>query len=321
MWDPNQLFSQLPFVLEKTSFAELGERYEGKVRDCYQQGAVRYLIATDRLSCFDRVVTSIPCKGQVLTQLAAYWFEKSAGIVQNHIISVPHPNVMVAKECQILPIEVVVRGYLAGSAWRDYQAGRSISGVTLPGGMQFGAQFAEPIITPSTKAARGEHDQPISEREIIERRIVSQDAWEQVREKALALFRLGARELSTRDLLLVDTKYEFGVHGGEIVLADEIHTLDSSRFWVATSYAERRMRREPPEMLDKEPTRQWLLERGFQGEGPIPHFTPEHRVQIACHYISSFERITGVRFEPLLGDVGSALAAWAKRLPLYQKGL
>ena len=297
------LSAQLPFVLDATHFDFLGERYEGKVRDTYRQGDERILITTDRLSCFDRVVTTVPFKGQVLNELACHWFKLTEGIVANHIIEVPDPNVMRVRNCAILPVEVVVRGYLAGSAWRDYAAGREVSGVRFPHGLRFGDRLPTPMLTPSTKAAKGSHDEPISEAEIVARGIVDRSVWEQVREVALRLFAVGQAESAKRGLILVDTKYEFGLVGEELILADEIHTLDSSRYWVAATLDERLGRGEDPEMLDKEPTRQWLLKQGFKGDGPIPLFTADHRVGIAHHYINCFERITGRSFEAQVGPV------------------
>lgn len=309
MISDNDLFTQLDFVLEETHFESIGERYEGKVRDTYRCGDERILITTDRLSCFDRVVTSVPFKGQVLNQLAVHWFGLTEHIVPNHLIEVPDPNVMRVRNCQIVPVEVVVRGYLAGSAWRDYAAGRPVSGVVLPSGMRFGDELPEPTLTPSTKAAKGLHDEPVSEQEIVARGMVEPSVWGAIREAALALFDLGQQESAARGLVLVDTKYEFGLIDGELVLADEIHTLDSSRYWVAETLADRLKRGEDPEMLDKEPTRQWLLHQGFKGDGPIPNFTAAHRVDIARHYIDCFERISASPFEGRVGPVLPRISA------------
>ena len=286
------LYAQLENVLARTSFDSLGSKYEGKVRDSYLSDSVRYLLTTDRLSCFDVVLTTIPFKGQVLNQLAIDWFASVEDIMPNHLIDVPHPNVLVVKNVDILPIEVVVRGYLTGSAWRDYQSGKAISGIALPAGLARSQKFETPLLTPSTKAERGKHDEPIAEAEIIARNIVDKKIWAEVREKALALFARGQELAAERGLLLVDTKYEFGILNGTVVLADEIHTLDSSRYWIADTYAARFSAGELPSMLDKEPTRHWLLENGYTGEGTPPAFTAEHRIRIARHYISSYEQIT-----------------------------
>ncbi len=303
----NLIQSQIPHVLNETDFSFLGEKYEGKVRDSYVQGDKRFLITTDRLSCFDVVVACVPFKGQVLNELAIHWFEQAKDIMPNHIIACPDPNVMVVRNCEILPVEVIVRGYITGSAWRDYEAGKAVSGIELPKGLRANQQLPEPILTPSTKAERGEHDEPISESEILSRGIVAEDLWNTVREKAFALFALGQEKALEQGLILVDTKYEFGLIDGELILADEIHTLDSSRYWVAESYQERFEAGESPVMLDKEPTRQWLLSQGYKGEGEIPTFTEDHLVSLSKHYMDSFEQIAGKSFTPFGGDVRSRI--------------
>jgi len=286
--------SSMPRPLQETDFPWLGERYSGKVRDSYVRDGKRILIATDRLSAFDRVITTVPGKGQVLTQLAKYWFDRCASVVENHVLAVPDPCVMVGREVSIIPVEVVVRGYVAGSAWRDYRAGRAVSGVTLPAGLHEFERLPQPILTPSTKEVLGKHDVPISEQEIVSRGIVNASLWDRIRETALKLFGLGTRELEGRGLLFADTKYEFGVLDGRLVLADEIHTLDSSRFWVSSTYEERLRNGESPEMLDKEPIRRWLTERNFTGEGAIPVIPDDYREELTRHYLKSFKLITGV---------------------------
>jgi phosphoribosylaminoimidazole-succinocarboxamide synthase len=205
---------------------------------------------------------------------------------------------MIAREVSIIPIEVVVRGYLAGGAWRDYQSGLPVSGVTLPAGLRQFEVLPAPIITPSTKEALGKHDMPISESEIVSRGLVDARIWEQVRSKALSLFRMASAELAERGLIFVDTKYEFGLLDGEVVLADEIHTLDSSRFWLAHSYEASLEQGAAPEMLDKEPIRRWLMDRGFKGEGDPPPIGEEYRAELMRHYVHSFELITGSSFSP-----------------------
>lgn len=303
----DQIRAQLPHVLTSTQFPFLGSQYIGKVRDNYTKGDVRYLIASDRLSCFDVVVTSIPFKGQVLTQMAHHWFKISSDIVANHIIDVPDPNVMVVRSCEMLPVEVVVRAYLTGSAWRDYEAGRAISGVRLPPGLRASEKLPAPLITPSTKAAKGSHDMPISEADILAQGLVADTLWQKVREVSLALFALGQKQAAGRGLILVDTKYEFGLYQGKLTLVDEIHTLDSSRYWRALSYPTAIETGQAPEMLDKEPTRQWLLQQGYKGEGEIPHFTDDHRVKIARHYIDSYEAVVGSPFVAEVGPVASRI--------------
>ncbi len=285
------------------------KKVEGKVRDCLLLGAKRLLIATDRLSAFDVVLTTIPFKGQVLTQMARHWFEKTAHIIPNHIISYPHPNVMLTQEVEILPIEVVVRGYLTGSAWRDYQAGKMISGIELPKGMKKSQKFQTPLITPSTKEERGKHDLPISEAEIIEKKIVSPEIWQQTRTKALELFNFGTKEAAKQGLILVDTKYEFGILKSEnkLILADEIHTPDSSRFWISESYQELFSKGEDPEMLDKEFVRKELISLGYMGEGTPPTLSDDFRVETALRYIQAFEKITGKKFEPSVGNIEKSI--------------
>lgn len=309
MVSETDLYEQLPHVLARTDMPFLGERYEGKVRDSYTRGDVRILITSDRLSCFDVVVTTVPFKGQVLTELAAYWFKQSQAVIPNHLIDLPDPNVMVVRNCEVFPVEIVVRAYLTGSAWRDYQAGKPVSGVELPSGLRPSEKLPEIIVTPSTKAAKGSHDMPISEAEIVSSGLVGKNLWQQAREAAMALFALGQQEAQQSGLLLVDTKYELGTYKGKLMLVDEIHTLDSSRYWVQETYEQRFLSGEPPEMLDKEPTRQWLLSKGFMGNGPIPEFSDAHRVQIARHYISSYERITRTPFAGKVGDVEARIEA------------
>jgi phosphoribosylaminoimidazole-succinocarboxamide synthase len=285
--------SKRPVALEGTNFDWVGERYVGKVRDSYVRGDQRILVATDRLSAFDRILTTVPGKGQVLTQLAKYWFDRCSSIVKHHVVAVPDPCVMVGQEVSIVPVEVVVRGYLAGSAWRDYVDGRPVSGVSLPRGMRQFEAFAEPIITPSTKEAVGKHDEPISEQDIVKRGIVSASLWEDIRTTAISLFKFGSQEVASRGLLFADTKYEFGVRDGQLFVADEMHTLDCSRFWVADTYERSLSAGESPEMLDKEPIRRWLLGRGFKGEGQPPVIPDEYRNELTDHYLRSFEKITG----------------------------
>jgi len=280
-------------ALSETHFSWLGSRYEGKVRDSYVRNRERILIATDRLSAFDRVLTTVPGKGQILTQMAKYWFDKTRSIISNHLIAIPDPCVMIARDVTILPVEVVVRGFIAGSAWRDYAAGHPISGVRLRPGLREFEQLPHPVVTPYTKEAVGKHDMPISEADLMKRGLVTPRVWQEVRERALELFALASAELSERGLLFADTKYEFGLLDGEVVLADEIHTLDSSRFWLQESYESRLAKGEAPEMLDKEPIRRWLLERGFSGEGLAPIIPDDYRWSLTEHYAKSFALVTG----------------------------
>lgn len=315
MLDRELVREQLAHTLQTVDLPNLGEKINGKVRDCYvrknsEGGKERILITSDRLSAFDKVLVTIPFKGQVLTQMAMHWFEETKDIVANHIISHPHPNVMIGREVKILPIEVVIRGYLTGSAWRDYQAGRDISGIKLPSGLKLSEKFPEPLITPSTKAEQGDHDEPISSQEIVARGIVEEKLWNQVCETALKLFARGTKKARERGLILVDTKYEFGVsESGELVLADEVHTQDSSRYWILDSYEERFKKGEVPEMLDKEFVRGWLIEQGYMGDGTPPVFSDDFRIDTALRYIEAYERITGKTFVPETGDVAKKIEA------------
>ncbi len=307
------LFDQLPLTLGSTHFSALGERYQGKVRDTYRRGEQLILVTTDRLSAFDHVLTTIPFKGEVLNRLAQFWFEKTAGIVKNHVLDVPDPNVTVARRCDPIPVEVVVRGYLTGSLWRDYQKGAHTAyGVPVPEGMKKDQRFDKPILTPSTKAQYGQHDEPISEQELLARRLVSPGDWARATEAALALFAEGQRWAKTQGLILVDTKYEFGLSQGELYVIDEMHTPDSSRYWVAEEYEGRFARGEDQQMLDKENIRQWLIqERGFQGQGTPPPIPDEVRVDLAQKYLAAYQRITG---QALRLEVGDAVARVEKNL-------
>jgi len=299
----DQIRAQIPHALQSTDFPGLGKRYQGKVRDSYVKGDKRVLIASDRISAFDRVLDTIPFKGEVLTRLATFWFGLTHEIIQNHIVSEPDPQVVVGKELKIIPVEVVMRGYLTGSAWRDYEAGKAISGITLPKGIKKNQKFEAPILTPSTKEEKG-HDQPISSEEVVSRGLATPEVWAKIEKAAKGLFLAGTAHATSRGLLFVDTKYEFGLdEKGNLVLADEIHTPDSSRYWYAKSYAERFAAGQDPESLDKEFVRRWLMERGWMGEGDAPKFDDDFKVKIARRYIGTYEELTG---QPFTADVGDA---------------
>ncbi|MFN8391991.1 MAG: phosphoribosylaminoimidazolesuccinocarboxamide synthase [Bdellovibrionota bacterium] len=312
MLERNVIEQQLKTTLNELDLPQLGEKYRGKVRDCYVVGSQRILITSDRLSAFDRVLTTIPFKGQVLNQMASYWFRETRHLVPNHIIAEPHPNVFVGREAKILPVEVIVRGYLTGSAWRDYQAGKAISGITLPKGLKKSARFETPLITPSTKAEHGVHDEPISSEEIVRTGLVEKKLWEETCDAALRLFAFGTKRAAENGLILVDTKYEFGVAPGangkpELIVADEIHTSDSSRYWVLSSYDDAYASGQDPVMLDKEFVRGWLMKQGYMGDGTPPAFPDAFRVDTAIKYIEAFERITGKQFEGLPGNPQEAI--------------
>ena len=300
-----QIQSQLDNCLLEAKFPQWESRYKrGKVRDMYLLENHRVLITTDRQSAFDHVLGTIPLKGQVLNRIAQYWFEQTKDIAPNQVISVPDANVTVARELDILPVEVVVRKYMTGSSdtaiWTHYNSGvRHYCGHTLPDGMVKNQPFDEAIITPTTKDEV--HDELISRDEIIAQGLVPEDTWTQVEEIALALFARGEELAAKQGLILVDTKYEMGLDAdGRITLADEIHTPDSSRFWIRDTYAERHDRGAEPESLDKEFLRLWLRDKGISDDN-IPALDDEIRTQVAERYIDLFQRVTGTDFEAEFG--------------------
>lgn len=276
--------------------------YKGKVRDVLDAGTHLVLCATDRISAFDRVLGTLPQKGAWLTQMSLHWFERTKDLVPNQVLKALSPRSVAVKKAQVIPVEVIVRGYLTGSLWRAYQAGGGWPGVSLPSGMRASQSFAVPLLTPSTKAAVGEHDEPISETELVASGRVSAGVWEQVRAYALALFARGQADLAAQGLLLVDTKYEFGVlPDGQVILIDEVHTPDSSRFWYADDYEAAFAAGREPAKLDKEYLRQWLLKQGWSGEGPVPAIPGEVWDETAARYLEAFRRITGREFSESAG--------------------
>jgi phosphoribosylaminoimidazole-succinocarboxamide synthase len=307
MVDPDLLTRPLDRVLDDATIPELPNHYRGKVRDNYDlpdgpNGSRRIIIATDRLSAFDRNIAAIPFKGQVLTQIARFWFDHTADLCPNHVIEYPDPNVLVCRRLDILPVEVVVRDYLAGttatSIWSMYKAGRrEIYGFRFPDGLRENQRLPETIITPTTKACDGEHDEPITAEEILARGVLTPAQWREVGERALALFARGREVAAARGLILVDTKYEFGLdRGGKIVLADEIHTPDSSRYWFAETYPRHFAEGTPPDSFDKDFLRRWVAARCDPYRDPIPPIPPEIIREAARIYISVFETITGLGF-------------------------
>ena len=300
------LTAQLPHTLQQTSFAHLGERYEGKVRDVYRSPERLVVIATDRVSAFDRVLGTVPFKGQILTEMAKVGFERTADLLPNHVLSHPDPNVVVAKPCRPYPVEFVVRAYITGSLWRDHQSGAARAyGIPFADDLRKDQRFASPILTPSTKAERGLHDEPISKDAIVERGLLSSFQLEAAEAAAFALFRRGAEVAAERGLILVDTKYEFGEdRDGRLTVIDEIHTPDSSRYWKTDGYVERFEAGAPQAMLDKENLRQWLIEtHGYQGDGPPPALSDEIRLTLAERYAEVYALIVGRPFEPHVGPV------------------
>lgn len=296
----------LEHPLERTDLPELGEKYEGKVRDNYTADGRRTIVATDRISAFDRVLGTLPLKGQLLNHVAAWWFQKTRHIADNHVLEVPDPNVTVATECEPLPVEMVVRAYLTGSTstsiWVHYQNGaRSFCGHALPDGLRHNQRLPEVLLTPSTKAAHGDHDVSASREEILRRTQMLERDFDTAARMAMELFSFGQKHCATQGLILVDTKYEFGkTRDGRIVVIDEIHTPDSSRFWFQRSYPERFAAGEAPESFDKEYVRRWLKDHGFSGDGPIPTIPDAIRIEAIKRYIEAVETITAEAFVPNL---------------------
>lgn len=317
------LTARLDNVLADATIPELPNHYRGKVRDNYDlPDGRRIIIATDRLSAFDRVITAIPCKGQVLTQIARFWFEATRDVCPNHVIDYPDPNVVVCKRVDILPVEIVVRDYLTGttgtSLWPMYKAGcREIYGIHFADGLRENQKLPATILTPTTKAAAGEHDEPVTPEQIVGRGLLTREQWRNVSQLALALFERGRAIAAERGLILVDTKYEFGVHqSGRILLADEVHTPDSSRYWIADSYDRRLAAGEPPDTLDKDFLRRWVTARCDPYRDPLPEIPAEIIIQTARTYIDAYETITGESFQlpspevPLLTRIRANLSRY-----------
>jgi len=280
-------------------FEGLSKKYTGKVRDVYMFDEQLAIIATDRISAFDVILPrAIPYKGQVLNQVAALFLEQTRNILPNWLENSPEPNVSTGKKCTPFAVEMVIRGYLTGHAWREYRAGkRMLCGVPMPEGLNENDPFPEPIITPSTKAEEG-HDEDISREEIIAQGIVAEDKYQQLEKYTRELFAAGSRFANDRGLILVDTKYEFGDYQDEIYLIDEIHTPDSSRYFYSDSYEELQKKGEPQRQLSKEFVRQWLITQGFQGKNGqiMPDMSDELVNSISDRYIELFEKITGKNF-------------------------
>ncbi|HMB94085.1 MAG TPA: phosphoribosylaminoimidazolesuccinocarboxamide synthase [Rhodothermales bacterium] len=293
---------QLNHTIRETHFSDLGERYQGKVRDTYRKDDRLVIITTDRISAFDHILKqTIPFKGQVLNQLAAFFFKATRDIVPNHILSVPDPNVTIAKHCKPFPLEFVMRGYLAGHAWREYKAGkRELCGQPLPDGLRQNSALPEPILTPATKAEEG-HDEDISREDAIRRRIIHADTFDELEKYAKQLFKRGTELAAKQGLILVDTKYEFGRDKNDILtLIDEVHTPDSSRYFYADTYSDLLRDNQPQRQLSKEFVREWLMTNGFMGkEGQrLPDLPDSFRIEIARRYIELYESVTGITFQP-----------------------
>jgi phosphoribosylaminoimidazole-succinocarboxamide synthase len=292
-----------PHSLSRTDFHFPGQTgvYHGKVRDVYAFGAYLLMVASDRISAFDVVLPrAIPGKGQVLNQLAEYFLRATADVVPNWLLEVPDPNVSFGYRCDAYPVEMVVRGYLAGHAWRTYRdSGRVLCGVPLPEGLCENDRLPEPLLTPTTKAHEG-HDEDISREEILARGLVPEAEYVQLEAYARALFQRGTEMAAAQGLILVDTKYEFGRRDGRVYLIDEVHTPDSSRYFYAEGYAERQAAGQPQRQLSKEFVREWLIANGFQGKNgqTVPEMSDEWVRQISSRYVELFERVTGRAFVP-----------------------
>ncbi|HEY4525582.1 MAG TPA: phosphoribosylaminoimidazolesuccinocarboxamide synthase [Candidatus Paceibacterota bacterium] len=300
--DKQTITQNIGRVLRETNFAGLGEKKVGKVRDVYIQPERIILVSTDRHSSFDRIIAHVPFKGQVLTQSSTYWFEQTKDIVPNHVLDMPDPNVVVAKKCKVIPIEMVVRGYITGSTntslWTNYQNGqRDFGSFVLPEGMKKNQKLQEAVLTPTTKS--DEHDRPVTPKEIVSEGIMAQDLWDRVSIAALALFKRGQELSAQQGLILVDTKYEFGLDDkGELTLIDEIHTPDSSRYWKMGSYEERFGKGEEPEYFDKEFLRLWFKEHcDPYKDAVLPEAPAEMVAELASRYIQIYEQLTGKQFE------------------------
>jgi phosphoribosylaminoimidazole-succinocarboxamide synthase len=318
MVDPATIRAALPHCLDHTDLGALGAKYEGKVRDNYTTGdGRRYIVVTDRISAFDRVLGTIPFKGQVLNGMASWWFEQTKSVAPNHALRTPDPNVLECVECRPVLVEMVVRAYATGttstSLWTHYERGvRNFCGHQLPDGLKKHQKLPHPILTPTTKAPKGEHDVSGSRAEILATGQVTAKDFDEAAAIAMRLFDAGVRTCAERGLILVDTKYEFGrTPEGGLVVIDEIHTPDSSRFWQASTYDERIAAGQDPDPLDKDFVRRWYIAQGYKGDGPAPAMPDDVRVGAAERYIAAFEQITGKAFVP---DTRPPAARIAKNL-------
>lgn len=303
---------QIKFALKETQLKYLGKQYTGKARDVYITDDKIFLIATDRQSAFDRNIAYIPFKGQVLTQTSAFWFEKTKDIIAHHLLAVPDPNVVVCKRLTVFPVEVVVRGYITGvtdtAAWTAYQRGeRVFCGNILPEGLKKNQKYDQPIITPTTKSE--DHDQSISAEEIINKGLMTEEQWRYITDKAIQLFTRGTEIANNHGLILVDTKYEFGYdRKGKIYLIDEIHTPDSSRYWLKFSYEERFKKSQEPESIDKEFLRLWFVEHcDPYADAILPDVPEELIIETSKRYITLYETIVGQDFFAEVGSVGERI--------------
>ncbi len=299
-------------LIKTVNLKGLGRKRQGKTRDLYVVGDTRIIVSTDRISAFDVNLGHIPHKGQVLNQIAAFWFDKTKRIIPNHLLALPHPNVMIVRNLKLIPIEMVVRGYISGvtdtSIWGSYKKGeRTIYGVKFPNGLKKNQKLPKPVITPTTKAESG-HDMRLTAKEIVAQNIVSKKIWTQMEKTALALFKKGTEVCAQAGIILVDTKYEFGLSpDGSLVLIDEMHTPDSSRFWIKKTYRSRFKKGLEPENFDKEFLRLWYREHGYTGKGKPPKMTRDFIAQVSKRYIAIYQKITGKKFVPTSRSISSTL--------------
>ena len=319
MVSQEQILAALPQALDKTDLP-LSGRESGKVRDWYTLDESRMLfITTDRLSAFDRILARVPYKGQVLNQLSAWWFDVTRDLIDNAMIAVPDPNAVVMRTVRRFPVEIVVRGYITGvtktALWYRYSLGeRSIYGYDFPDGMQKNQALPKPLLTPTTKGEKGTHDERLTCAEVVERGLMEAAVWETVQQAALAVFRRGQEVAARAGLILVDTKYEMGLSSdGKVMLIDEVHTPDSSRFWKADSYKERFQAGEEPDNFDKELVRLAYAEKGYRGDGEPPALPDELWAAASQRYISIFEMLTGLPFEPASYPAGERIAENLKK--------
>jgi len=286
----------------------LGRHYRGKVRDNYYFDNQILMVTSDRVSAFDHVLGTIPFKGQILSEIASFWFDKTKEIVPNHFIKSIDPQVLLVKEAKPLPVEVIVRRYITGSLWRDYENSKHhVYDLDFGDNLKKNQRFSSAMLTPSTKEDYGKHDMPISRKEIINQKLVDKEIYEKAEEYALALFAEGEKWAKKQGLILVDTKYEFGLVDGELIVIDEIHTPDSSRYWIESEYEKRFDAGEDQLMLDKENMRQWLISKGFSGEGTPPELEDDIRILLSEKYMELYKILTGKDFIPSSGDVSNII--------------
>lgn len=299
MISDDRIRQELSSTLEKTEYDGVPQFEHGKVRDWLKKDDKRILVISDRISAFDRILGTIPFKGQVLNQIAAFWFEKTKGVVPNHVIEVPDPNIMIVHECEQLNLEFIVRGYITGvtktSAWYNYENGvRNLCGNVLPDGLKKDQKLDKPILTPTTK--HEEHDRNLSREEAINEGLIDAETFDKASELCFKLYNTASEFAATRGLIFVDTKYELGKMNGKIVVSDEVNTPDSSRYWYTDTYQELFDAGETQRKLDKEYVREWLAAQGFRGDGAVPVLTEEVRIEASKRYIQAYELVTGQEF-------------------------